>query len=308
MTKFIVPFIFGLLIVACSEQAAETEKTIVEQEAISSVFTDFELPNSVDFLAQKVDLTDIDIRERYEREIITNAYYHSSTFFILKRSQRWFPVIEKILKEEGVPDDFKYLAVAESGLTQARSFAGALGFWQFMEGTAEDYGLEINKDIDERKHVEKSTRAACAYLRNAKEKLGSWVLAAAAYNRGVQGITNNLEDQYSDNFFDLNLNTETARYVFRIMALKEIIEHPSRYNFKIKNYYKPYQTKEVIVENSIDDLSRWAKNEGFNKKILKKLNPWLISNKLKVEQGKSYVILLPSKGTNLNAYQEADGE
>lgn len=298
----------GGLLYACKPVAPEQTKEIQIENNIERTFSDFELPDYVDFLDTEILLKDLDLRERYEREIITNAYYHSSTFFILKRSKRWFPIIEKILKEEGLPDDFKYLAVAESGLTQARSYVGALGFWQFMEGTAKDYGLTINKDIDERKHLEKSTRAACEYLRKAKEKLGSWTLAAAAYNRGVNGIKNNLDNQYSDNFFDLNLNAETSRYVFRIIALKEIIEHPAKYNFKINTYYTPYKTKEIRVDSSISDLSLWAKNEGFNKKILKKLNPWLISNQLRIEPGKSYVILLPAKGANLNAYREDNGE
>ncbi|MDX1445366.1 lytic transglycosylase domain-containing protein [Lishizhenia sp.] len=308
MAKFIIFILLGTLLWACNNSPTiQKEETIVHNNVESS-FSDFIIPDYIEFLDTKVLLKDIDIRERYEREIITNAYYHSSTFFILKRSKRWFPVIEKILKEEGLPDDFKYLAVAESGLTQARSYVGALGFWQFMEGTAKDYGLIINKDIDERKHVVKSTRAACAYLKDAKEKLGSWILAAAAYNRGVNGISKNLEGQYADNFFDLNLNTETSRYVFRIMALKEIIEHPSNYNFKINTYYSPYKTIQKIVDSSLSDLSLWAKNEGFNKKILKKLNPWLISNQLRIEPGKSYVILLPAKGANLNAYREDNGE
>lgn len=289
---------------SCKEKQTGIEKVIKTQHR----YSDFEIPKTLKFAGETIHLNDIDVRERYERELIVNAYYHSSTFFLIKRSTRWLPLIEKILKEEGLPEDFKYLAVAESGLTQANSYAGARGFWQFLSPTAKDYGLEINKHVDERYHIEKSTRAACKYLLNAKKDLGSWPLAAAAYNRGKRGISVNLEQQYVTNYFDLNLNTETARYFFRILALKEIIENPKKYNFEINRSYEPYKTRKLNVKEDIDNLSLWAKNMGFNKKILKKLNPWLISNKLKLKDGKSYVILLPAKGSDLKVYSDTNGE
>lgn len=305
MVKFstISIVLFFGLVFSCSEN-----KTVVQKVETIHPYSDFEIPSQVIFANEEISLDDIDVQERYERELIVNAYYHSSTFFLIKRSTRWFPTIERVLKEEGIPEDFKYLALAESGLAQVKSYAGAAGFWQFLSPTAKDYNLEVSKTVDERYHIEKSTRAACKYLMNAKKDLGSWPLAAAAYNRGKRGVQVNLEKQYVSNYFDLNLNSETARYFFRILALKEIIENPNKYNFDIKRTYEPYKTVKVTINESIKDLSLWSKNKGFNKKILKKLNPWLISNKLKVKDGKSYVILLPAKGSDLKVYSDTNGE
>lgn len=277
-----------------------SKHTIKEKESV--VFPN--TPHNISFANVQYTFDDHDLKERLERELIVNTFWHSNTMFYIKRANRWFPLIESILEEEGIPEDFKYLAVIESGLKQAKSPAGALGFWQFMKGTAKDYGLEISRTVDERMHVEKSTRAACQYLKDAYDKFDSWALAAAAYNRGVNGISSDLTKQEVEHLFDLHLNSETARYFFRILAVKEILENPTKYNFNVTNdqLYDSYKTKKLTVNSDIKDLSSWSKTKGFNLKIIKKLNPWLISNSLKVEKGKSYVILLPTNDEKLKPY------
>jgi hypothetical protein len=292
-------------VVSCSN---EKEKSTINQN-IQNPDTGFatipNLPESMTFAGEKILLQDEDIIERLDREVLTNAYYQSSTTQMLKRANRWFPMIERILKEEKIPDDFKYLAVIESGLVQATSPAGAQGFWQFMPFTAKQYDLEINDEIDERLHVEKSTRAACAYLRDAQDTLKDWLLASASYNRGIGGVRQDMRWQGTDHYFDTDQNSETARYVFRILAVKLIFENPKAYGFntdKIK-LYEPFKTKRVVVKQSIPNLARWALEKGINFKILTKLNPWLKGNKLTIKN-KTYQLLLPSESENLKPYKQ----
>ncbi len=253
------------------------------------------LPDSLTFVDETVPITHSDIRERIDRELLVNTYWQSNTLLMIKRSHKYFPIIEPILKEEGVPDDFKYLAVAESGLQNVTSPSGAKGFWQIMKKTGKDLGLEINDDVDERYHLEKATKAACEYLKKAKQKFGSWTLAAASYNAGVNKISKELEKQKVNNYYDLFLNEETSRYVPRIIIIKEILEHPNDFGFLFSenDLYKLSPTKKIEVDSSITDLALFAKNLGTNYKTIKLLNPWLRKNKLENKNQKKYLIKLP---------------
>lgn len=256
------------------------------------------MPDRLDFAGEPVPLSDFDILQRADREFLVNTYWQSSTLLLHKRAHQWFPVIEPILKANGIPDDFKYLALIESGLTQVVSPAGATGFWQLMEGTAKGYDLEVNKEVDERYHIEKSTEAACKYIREAYELYGSWTLAAASYNMGMNGLSRQLERQRVKNYYDLLLNSETERYVFRIIALKEIISHPQDYGFYIrkKDLYPVLKTYTVQVDTTVDDLVSFATDQGINYKMLKILNPWLRQTNLPNSSRKKYQIKLPKKG------------
>jgi hypothetical protein len=239
-------------------------------------------PPTVDFAGEKAPLNIYDVRERFDRELLVNANLHSSTILIMKRANRAFPIIEPILAKYNVPDDFKYLAVIESALTNAVSPSGAKGFWQFLPDTAREKGLEVNDIVDERYHLEKSTEAACKYLLSAKEKFGSWTLAAASYNGGMNGVGKKIDEQMVGNYYDLLLTDETSRYVFRILALKEIMKNPNQYGFDIskQDLYENLPTKKVEIDSSITDLAQFAKTQGVNYKILKLHNPWLRDKKL----------------------------
>lgn len=262
------------------------------------------LPEEMLFCGQKISLVDEDIRERLDKEILVNAYYQSATLQALKRANRYFPVIERILKENSIPEDFKYLAVIESGLVQAVSPAGAQGFWQFMPGTAKEHDLLMNGEVDERLNIEKSTKAACDYLRYANDTLKDWVLAAASYNRGIGGVRSDMRWQGTTNYFDTHMNSETGRYVFRILAMKLIFENPDAYGYNVKEIelYKPFKTFSVTINNSISNLAEWSIEKGINYKILIKLNPWLLGNKLTIHK-RSFKIKLPKKEFNLKPYQ-----
>ncbi|GAA4829977.1 lytic transglycosylase domain-containing protein [Algivirga pacifica] len=264
-------------------------------EEKQKVLMNLKVPQPYSFCDEPVNLKDIDVQERFERELYVNTFWHSNTILLLKRAHRWLPVIAEILKEEDVPEDFKFLPLIESGLTNVTSPAGASGYWQFLKSTAKDYGLTVNKEVDERYHVQKATRAACHYLKKAKERLGSWTLAAAAYNRGVTGIERALEDQQAENYYDLLLNEETSRYVFRILAIKEIYRNPQKYGFPLYNssYYTMEDLKYQSVSESVGNLASFAKSHGISYKLLKRYNPWLRKNKLTVNKGTSYLIALP---------------
>tara|TARA_B100001059_G_scaffold48200_1_gene41187 strand:+ start:4973 stop:5911 length:939 start_codon:yes stop_codon:yes gene_type:complete len=254
-----------------------------------------DLPKFVDFSGEKISLNENDLKERLDREILVNVYWQSNMFLMIKRSNKYFPIIEKILKEEGVPNDFKYLAVIESGLQNVRSPKGAKGIWQIMYNTGRELGLEVNSNVDERYNLELSTRAACKYLKKAKEKLGSWTLAAASYNRGISGIRRKLADQQVDNYYDLLLGTETKRYMFRVLAMKMILTEPSNYgyNYNEKDLYKFEKVKNFKVDTAITNLARFSKQMGINYKILKIHNPWLIQNHLNNKSRKLYNIKIP---------------
>jgi hypothetical protein len=276
---------------SANPKATESEKV----EYISK-FRSVEIPDSATFAGEKVPLERFDIREALDRELIVNSYFHSQTIRLIKLAPRYFEVIEPILKEEGIPEDFKYLAVAESGLDpRAESYAGAIGFWQFLRGTARDYGLEINAEVDERYHVEKATYAACDYLKDAYEKFNSWTMVAAAYNAGMRGVERQEERQKSSNYYDLLFVEETQRYVFRIIALKLVLENPERYNFIIgdEEKYPIIPTNEVEVTGKVDDFADFALEHEINYKLLKDFNPWLRQAYLTNTSGKSYTIKIP---------------
>ncbi len=255
-------------------------------------------PTTTDFAGETAPLHVVDVRERLDRELLINANLHSTTTLVIKRANRAFPIIEPILAKYGVPDDFKYLAVIESGLVNAVSSAGARGVWQFMPETAKEKGMEVNDFVDERYHLEKSTEAACKYLLAAKNKFGSWTMAAASYNGGMNGVNKKIEEQQVSNYYDLALTEETSRYVFRILALKEIMKNPGKYGFNIypTDLYSPIPTKKIEIDSTITDLASFAKTQGINYKILKIHNPWLRDKKLVNPSKKKYEIEIPTEG------------
>lgn len=257
------------------------------------------VPTNIQFAGERIPMENFDVYERVDRELLVNMYWHSATILAFKRANRWFSVIEPILKKNNIPDDFKYMAVIESNLSNVVSPAGATGFWQLMEAAAKQYGLEVTKEVDERYHVEKSTEAACRYLRNSYAQFGSWITAAASYNMGLAGVDRQLGRQQAGNYFNLVLNEETSRFVARIIAVKQIFENPQRYGFYLDDddLYPPLKTTEETVSGSIDNLADFARSYGINYKILKMYNPWLRDNVLKNPGGKTYTIKLPEKGS-----------
>jgi len=262
---------------------------------ISRISPTVPYPTEMNFAGEKVPTSDNDVSERLDREMVTNINYHSNTTLVIKRANKVFPIIEPILAKNGVPDDFKYLAVIESSLVNAVSPAGARGVWQFMPTTAKEYGMEVTDQVDERYHLEKSTEAACKYLLDAYKKFGNWTLVAASYNGGMAGINRVLEAQQVSNYYDALFYEETGRYVFRILALKEIMRNSPKYGFDIpqNELYVNVPTKKLVVENSIDDLALFAIEQGTNYKTLKILNPWMRDKKLTVTTGRSYEIEVP---------------
>ncbi|MES2805910.1 MULTISPECIES: lytic transglycosylase domain-containing protein [unclassified Flavobacterium] len=267
-----------------------------EKEVAKEIAGDF--PVKLDFAGEETPLKISDVKERLDRELLVNVNLHASTILAIKRANRAFPVIEPILKKNGIPDDFKYLAVIESGLVNVVSPAGARGIWQFMPDTAKERGMEVNENVDQRYDLEKSTQAACSYFLSAKGKFGSWTLAAASYNGGMTGVNKQIDIQKVTNYYDLLLTEETSRYVFRILALKEIMENPVKYGFTIasEDLYATLPTKKIEIDSTITDLADFAKGQGINYKILKIHNPWLRETKLINDTGKKYQIEIPLKG------------
>lgn len=297
----------GLFIYATRQSSASLDKNLIPEDHLTehekSLVNDYNvyaisIPDYLNFANEPVPLKNPDIYERMDRELLVNTYWQSNGLLLFKRASKYFPIIEPILKKNGVPDDFKYLAIAESGLTNAVSPAGARGVWQIMKATGKEQGLEINDNVDERYHLEKATEVACKYLLEAKEKFGSWTLAAAAYNAGISGISKRLENQKVNDYYDLLLGEETGRYVFRIVALKEILSHPQKYgfNFSEKDLYKKVPTYKVEVDTPVTDFASFAKQFGINYKILKIHNPWLRQAHLNNKSRKKYFIEIPEKG------------
>lgn len=254
------------------------------------------LKDSYEFAGEALDMENFDVKERLEREFLRNSYFHSNTLLIIKRTARYFPIIERILEEEGLPDDLKYVAVTESDLLNVISPAGAKGLWQFMPAVGKSFGLEINGEVEERYHVEKATRAACKHLRNYKNQFGSWQLAAGAYNMGEGNMRKYLREQLAEKYEDLNVNDETMRYLFRLVAMKNIIESPQDFGFYLEedDYYGPLDDYRTIeVNKSVTNIAEFAKKQGVSYRQLKLYNPWLISNKLTVSRNK-YEIKIPN--------------
>ncbi len=277
--------------------AGETEEVTAGDDKLPQVIRAIDLDRPFSFAGERVPMENFDVRERLDRELIVNSYRHSSTILNIKNAHKYFPIIEPILMAEGIPDDFKFLAMAESDLRNATSPAGAKGFWQFMEPVAEHYGLEVNREVDERYHIEKATYAACAYLKDVKERFGSWTMAAAAYNMGGTRLAKELRAQGTSSYYDMNLNEETSRYVFRLLALKEIVSHPDRYGFQIEDdaKYTPMTDFQILtVDTTIHDLGAFARDHGITYRMLKVYNPWMIESHLPNSSRKRYQIKIPT--------------
>jgi hypothetical protein len=244
------------------------------------------------FAGERVPLEDPDVRERLERELQLNTYWHSNTLMAMKAANRYFPDIERTLTENGVPTDFKYLPLIESNFRNETSPMGAVGFWQFVQGTGKVYNLEINTEVDERYNVEKATVAACNFLKHSKDELGTWTLAAASYNLGLPGMLNRVKDQKTSNFYEMYFNPETSRYIFRMLAMKIIFSNPKRAGFAIKagDLYQPYKYKVIEVDSSIGNIADFAAQYGLKYKHIKILNTWLREAKLTNKEHKKYQI------------------
>ena len=253
------------------------------------------IEEGLSFAEVALPLNRVGVRERMEKELLIGTFRHSSSLLTLKRSGRWFPVIEPILVDSGIPTDFKYLSVIESGLANAVSPSDARGFWQFMKPAAQEFGLRVDRDVDERYHVVKATRAACAYLNKAYRRYGNWILAAASYNMGMSGLSRRMEEQGGEAYWDLMLNDETARYVYRLYATKQVMENPESHGFVLQaeDWYAPMETRDTVLVDGVDDLSVLAKQMGVSYNALKTLNPWLRSRKLPIADDQYYVLRLP---------------
>lgn len=263
-------------------------------EARPSTVKPFELPKDISIAGEAMPLDRLDVQESLDREILVNSYWQSNNLLMLKRSDKWFPVIEPILKEQGIPDDFKYLALIESGLQDIVSPAGAAGPWQIMKSTGREAGLIVNSEVDERYHMEKATLTACKYLKEAYDRFGNWTLAAASYNMGMAGTQRRLDEQKVNSYYDLRLNSETARYVFRIAAVKHIHEHLSEYGYvyhSTEGYELPdFDT--VEVGSSVESWVQWSLDHGITYKELRMYNPWIRSSKLTNSSNNTYSILV----------------
>lgn len=256
-----------------------------------------DLPAEATFAGEAVPLHLPDVYERLDKELQINTYFHSNTLFLIKRANRWLPQIEEILRKHDIPEDFKYLPLIESNLLNDVSPKQAVGYWQILRDAGRENGLEINNEVDERYDPIKSTEAACRYLRKAYNRFGNWTLVAASYNRGMAGMQRALDNQRVDNYYDLFLNEETSRYVFRILAIKEIIENPSRYGFRVdpRHLYQQERLRHVEVSETIKDLVEFAIEHNTNYKLIKRHNPWLRDNRLTVKKGKTYRIAIPEE-------------
>ena len=300
MKKNLITFLSLLVLVLLFMVFSFAKKLSIDEKYLADFRNGYKvfalnLPKDIDFAGEKAPLYNFDIAESLDRELMINTYYQSQTLLMHKRANRWFPIIEPILIKNQIPLDFKYLALVESNLSNVVSPAGATGYWQFMEQTGKKYNLEINEEVDERYDVEKSTEAACKYLREAYQKLGSWTLAAASYNMGIEGVARQLQNQKQNNYYKLYLNQETARYVFRILAIKEILMHPKSYgyHFRKKDVYEPIPTNKLSIDSGITNLSDFALNQGINLKMIKLFNPWLRKNYLSNKTKKTYTIAIP---------------
>ncbi len=293
---FCIVFISGILINA-KQSSDKTNQEILIEKNTSELYEikALKMPEGLNFAGELIPLHKQDVKERMDRELLVNTYWQSNSLLMFKRANKFFPIIESILKKNGIPDDFKYLALIESGLLNVTSPAGARGVWQIMKGTAKENGLEVNTNVDERYHLEKATEVACKYLQKSYERFGSWTMAAAAYNGGNYGMARRLKSQRVENYYDLLLGEETGRYLFRIVAVKEIMTNPKKYGFIFdqEDLYNLEKTRIIEVDTVITDIALFAQNFGINYKIMKIHNPWLRENKLNNKSRKLYKIKLP---------------
>jgi len=264
-------------------------------------------PQDLSFSGEEIPINSPEIWERIDKELLKNTYWQSNTMLFFKKANKYFPIIEPILKMNNIPDDFKYLALIESGLDNVVSPAGAAGFWQILKSTAREHGLEVNSAIDERYNLEKSTQVACEYLNDAYNKFGSWTMAAAAYNMGKNGARRRIEEQETNNYYNLHLNSETGRYVFRIIAVKNILENPKKYGFMFrqKDLYTMPDYKTIEVDSTITNLSKFAILNGINYKLLKQFNPWLRTSSLPDKSRKKYFLKIPTN-TDLLVFDDLE--
>ena len=300
ITLILLLFIIASLLIFQSF-VEKPEQVIIEKEVLPPMTIlpvhSVEIPKTLDFASESVPMDLFYVKESLDRELLVNTYWHSSSLMLFKRANRWFPVIEPILKKNGIPDDFKYLALIESGLQNVTSPAGAKGFWQFLKRTAREFGLEVNSGIDERFNVEKSTEAACRYLNNSYEKYANWTLVAAAFNAGNRRISEQLNKQKVNSYYDLLLNEETSRYVFRILALKTIFHDPESYGFQLmeEDLYPPIPTKTVTVTQTIHNLVEFADEHQITYKTLKYFNSWMLKDYLPNRSKRTYYIKIPEE-------------
>lgn len=293
-----VIMISSLLIFAAKKSDSKNENYLKAGDKNTSETYEIKalkIPENLDFAGERVPIENADIKERIDRELLVNTYWHSNTILLFKRANKFFPIIEPILKQNGIPNDFKYLALIESGLLNVTSSAGAKGFWQILDGTAKESGLEVNSNVDERYHIEKSTQAACDYLKSAKARFGNWTLAAAAYNAGNRGVSSKMETQKVSSYYDLLLGDETERYILRIVAVKEIMSNPEKYGFVFdkEDLYTATPTRIIEVNTPIADIAQYSIDLGINYKIMKLHNPWLRENMLENKTGKTYQLKIP---------------
>lgn len=293
-----VIMISSLLIFAANKSDSKADNYLKEGDKNTSEtyqIKALKIPENLEFAGERVPTEKEDIKERLDRELLVNTYWQSNTLLLIKRAHKFFPIIEPILKQNGIPNDFKYLAVIESGLLNVTSPAGAKGFWQILDATAKENGLEVSSNIDERYHIEKATQAACNYLKAAKARFGTWTLAAAAYNAGNRGVSSKMDTQMVNNYYDLLLGDETERYILRIVAVKEIMANPEKYGFifEKEDLYDATPIKIIEVNTPIADIAQYAKDLGINYKIMKLHNPWLRENTLQNKSGKTYQLKIP---------------
>ena len=304
-----VKYFFGIILITVLS-VFFIHATLTDDDKIQKEFETYykiyslATPDKLLFANEEVPVSDFDVHERYDREILTNVYWQSQTLLMIKRAHKFFPIVEEILRKNQIPDDMKYVVLAESGLQNLVSPANASGYWQFLEGTAKGYGLEVSSEVDERYHIEKSTEAACKYFNEAYKVFNSWALVAASYNMGIDGVRRQLQQQGVSNYYDLFLNTETSRYVFRILAIKQIVEKPQSYGFNVtaSHKYTLAKTIKVRVNRSIPDLVKYGLDNATTYKDIKVLNPWLRNKKLTVDGSKVYYIELPKDKVKSNSW------
>jgi hypothetical protein len=295
--KTILIGVLGIALVYVGLRSAQSNEAQHPIEVRPSTVKPFVLPEQLDFAGESLALNMMEVKEKLDREILVNTYWQSNNLLMLKRSSKYFPIIEPILSRNSIPNDFKYLALIESGLQNVVSPAGAAGYWQIMKSTGRENGLEINNEIDERYHIEKSTQVACDYLNEAYERFGNWTLAAASYNMGVAGTARRLSEQGVKSYYDLLLNSETARYVYRIAAVKHIHENLEEFGYvyhQDQGYSFP-EMDTISVHSEVPDWISWAKTQGITYNTLRNYNPWIQSQQLSNSTNKAYHIWVPSK-------------